>query len=143
MAELEEVVVEAQEVPEVPKEEEQKEAVKPKFQELPTESPEEITLPRPAGPVTFTKKRPVGRPKKEPKAKAKAKAKKVVVKETVPAPEREPPEPPELPSEPPPLQPLVRLSGKEKLEEHMKIMQELRVSAKESQRLKYRAMLRA
>ena len=121
--------------------EKEKKAAKPKAP-LPKEAPEEITLQTPDGPVTFTKKRPVGRPKKEPKPKARAK--KVVVK----APDEIPPPPeesaPEKENEPPPEPtPLVRMSGREKLDEHMRIMQELRLSAKESQRVKYRAMLRA
>jgi hypothetical protein len=74
-------------------------------------------------------------------APKKAKAeKKVVVEEAPPeevAPEKE--------SEPPPPEPLprIRLSAREKLEEHMRIMQQLRCDAKESQRVKYRDMLRA
>ena len=136
--EVEQVV----EVPEVPKEEK----AQPKLEELPKEAPEEITLQTPDGPITFAKKKPVGRPKKDqPKKEPKARAKKVVVK----APEEIPPPPEEsAPPEkenytPPEPTPLVRMSGREKLDEHMRIMQELRVSAKESQRVKYRAMLRA
>ena len=47
-----------------------------------------------------------------------------------------PPPPPEQP-------PLVRMSAKERLEEHMKTMHMLKGDQKESQRNKYRAMLRA
>ena len=135
--------LEAPEVaPEVaPEKEKPKKAAKPKAP-LPKEAPEEITLQTPDGPVTFTKKRPVGRPKKEPKPKARAK--KVVVRAPAEILPSEESAPPEKENEVPPAQPpLVRMSGREKLEEHMRVMQELRCNAKESQRVKYRAMLRA
>ena len=133
-----EVPKEAVKAPEVPKEAE-------KAPELPG-PPEEIILQTPDGPVTFSKKRPVGRPKKAPKeltskAAPRKKAEKKVVVETAP-PEEVAPQA-EKENEPPPAPPLVRLSGREKLEEHMRIMQQLRCDAKESQRVKYRAMLRA
>ena len=144
-----ETPLEAVEVPPAP-EPKEAEAELPKeaekAAELPKEAPEEITLQTPDGPVTFTKKRPVGRPKKEPKSKAapkKAKAeKKVVVEEALP---EDVSHPPEKENEPPPPAPLprIRLSGREKLEAHMRIVQQLRCDAKESQRLKYRALLRA
>ena len=66
--------METQEAVEVPPEPKEAEAELPreaeKAAELPKEPPEEITLQTPVGPVTFTKKRQVGRPKKEPKSKA-------------------------------------------------------------------------
>ena len=117
-----------------------------KATELPKEAPVEITLQTPDGPVTFTQKRPAGRPKKEPKSKPaprKAKAEKKLVVEQ--APPEEVCHPPEKENEPPPPAPLplIRLSGREKLEAHMRIVQQHRCDAKESQRLKYRALLRA
>ena len=135
------------EVPEVAEEKPQAAKVQP---ELPKEPPDEISLQTADGQtITFTKKKPVGRPKKEAKSgkepKAKARPKKVVVKapDETPPPQEEPPEKEAEKEEPPEPLPLVRMSGKEKLEEHMRLMQELRCSAKESQRVKYRAMLRA
>ena len=119
---------------------------KPKKQAKAGEDPpEEITIQTAHGPVTFAKKRAVGRPKKEAKPRPPKKV-------TLDAPPEPPlPEPP-LPepaeadkeNEPPPQQPpLVRMSGRQKLEEHMRLMHNLRGDAKESQRTKYRAMLRA
>ena len=141
----------AQEPKEAEKEPEQEKPKKAaKVQpELPKEAPEEITLQTPDGPITFQKKRPVGRPKKEAQAKsgkepnAKVWPKKVVVE----APEEtqeQPPVAPEKENEPPPEPPpLARMSGREKFEEHGRYMSQLRCDAKESQRVKYRAMLRA
>ena len=151
MAEPEVAEAQELEVPEVPTAEKEKPKKAAKVQpELPKEPPDEISLQTADGQtITFTKKRPVGRPKKEAKSgkepKAKARPKKVVVKAPDETPPPQPPEKePEKENEPPPEPlPLVRMSGKEKLEEHMRLMQELRCSAKESQRVKYRAMLRA
>ena len=130
-------------------EKEEKLEEKPKKQRKEAEDPpEEITLQTAHGPVIFSKKKPVGRPKKEAKAKAKAKeAKPMAKKVTIEEPPVEPPaaevDKENAPPPPPPEPPLVRMSAKERLEEHMKTMFMLKGDQKESQRNKYRAMLRA
>ena len=130
-------------------EKEEKLEEKPKKQRKEAEDPpEEITLQTAHGPVIFSKKKPVGRPKKEAKAKAKAKEAKPMApkKVTIEEPPLEPPaaEVDKENAPPPPEQPpLVRMGAKERLEEHMKTMYMLKGDQNESQRNKYRAMLRA